>query len=88
MSCRDNDAHRFAQMKTDKALLQQTIQRKGHSLPLEVGPLNPDRGLGERCELPRAEVEFGAFYPCNLAAGGNDFIDFVMFFFLNLNMDN
>ena len=39
-------------------------------LPLEVGPLNSARGLGERCKLPQqglgwgraqAEIEFGAF---------------------------
>jgi len=38
------------------------------SLPLEVGPLYPARGSGERCKLPSgvwggapAEIEFGAF---------------------------
>jgi len=38
------------------------------SFPLEVGPLNPARGSGERCKLPSgvwvrapAEIEFGAF---------------------------
>ena len=37
-------------------------------LPLEVGPLNPAMGLGERCKLPRrvwgqapAANDFGAF---------------------------
>jgi len=34
-------------------------------LPLEVGPLNPARGLGERCKLTQrglgSEIEFGAF---------------------------
>jgi len=29
-------------------------------LPLEVDPLNPARGSGERCKLP-AKIEFGAF---------------------------
>jgi len=38
------------------------------SFPLEVGPLNPSMGLGERCKLPSgvwggapAEIEFGEF---------------------------
>jgi len=39
------------------------------SLPLEVDPLNPARGSGERCELPQcgvwggapAKIEFDAF---------------------------
>ena len=38
------------------------------SVLLEVGPLNPARGSGERCKLPSwvwggapAEIEFGAF---------------------------
>jgi len=37
-------------------------------LPLEVGPLNPARGSGERCKLPQrvwggapVEIDFGAF---------------------------
>jgi len=30
---------------------------KGHSLPLEVGPLNQARSLGERCELPQRGLE-------------------------------
>jgi len=37
-------------------------------LPLEVGPLNPARGLGERCKFPSGgwggapdEIEFSAF---------------------------
>jgi len=39
--------------------------------PLEVGPLNTVRGVGEHCRLPQlgglggapAEIEFGAFWP-------------------------
>ena len=32
-------------------------------LPLEVGPLNPARGSGERCKLPQwgADKRFGAY---------------------------
>jgi len=35
--------------------------------PLEFSPLNPARGMGERCKLPSgvwgsAEIEYGAFY--------------------------
>jgi len=47
---------------------------------LEVGPLKPARGSGERCKLPQlgpgqslAENEFGALYSCQKAAGGNRF---------------
>ena len=51
------------------------LRPRPHSLPLEVGPLNTARGLGERCKLPQrglgqspsgvwsaapAEIEFGA----------------------------
>ena len=50
---------------------------------LRSRPFNSARGLGECCKLPQrvwdrgpAEVEFGAFLPQNMTAGGNKFSDF------------
>ena len=53
-------------------------------LPLEVGPLNPARGLGNTVSSPSrvwgrapTEIDFGEFQPLNLTSGGNIFNDFL-----------
>jgi len=54
------------------------------SLPLEVGTLNPARGVGSAVSSPTgvwggapAEIEFGAFYAKIVTPGGNNFTDFL-----------
>jgi len=96
VGCHDNDAHPFAQVKTDKALLglQQAMRRKGHSIPLEVGTLNQSTAVrlwrsavkpaGSGVELqPKSNLVYFCLKIWQMVAT----ILMILFFF-NLNIEN